>query len=322
MKKTLVAIFLTIVLTLSMSSVFAVDPGYTYDAAKLVYPVTFDGKVTAGEWDDANALVVNADNATFKEFGRWQGGAAPKTAADLSVSYKIKWDETYLYILEERMDKDYFAPTGGALAPWTGDGTLFFIAYNNGDAKWANVYEPFWATVGTEGKAQVAVRAYFDGTFQALEGADITGNFKYAGAASGDVYTLELAFPWTDMAKFGDIPAIAEGLNFLFTPIISNSDADYTNWDQLNFHDRGLLSDAVVDEAANSAELPKNWAGLKLTAAIVAPETEAPVTEAPATDTPATPEAPQTSDAIIGVALVVLLAGAAVITLSKKTAKK
>lgn len=323
MKKILIAVVLTIALTLSMSTIFALDPGYTYEAAKLVYPVTFDGKAAAGEWDDANALIVNADNATFKEYGRWQGGAAPKTAADLSVTYKMKWDETYIYVLEERTDTSYFAPTGGALAPWTGDGTLFFIAYNNGDTKWANAYEPFWATIGTDGKPQVAVRATFDGTFQALDGPDYTGNWKYASAASGNVYTLEIAFPWTDIEKMGDIPAIVEGLTFHFTPIISNSDADYANWDQLNFHDRGLLPDAVVDEAANSAELPKNWAGLKLTAAIVTPETAAPAAATPdaAATTPAA-DAPQTSDALIGFAFIMLLTCAAAFTFVKKTARR
>lgn len=321
MKKTLIALFLILALTLSMSTVFAVEPGYTYEAAKLVYPVTFDGVVSDGEWDDAHALVVNADNATFKEYGRWQGGSAPKTAAELSVTYKIKWDETYLYVLEERMDTDYFPPTDGALAPWTGDGTLFFIAYDNGDAKWENVYEPFWATVGNDGSTQVAVRAFFDGTFQSLDGDEYTGNWKYAGAAKGDVYTLEIAIPWTDMEEFGDIPAIAEGQNFLFTPIISNSDADYANWDQLNFHDRGNLDDAVLDETTNSAELPKNWAGLTLAAAIVAPETEAPEAETPDAETPAVPQAPQTADAV-GIALTaVLLAGAAIVVSKKRSVK-
>jgi hypothetical protein len=322
MKKTIIAVVLFFALTLSMSTIFALDPGYTYEAAKLVYPVTVDGKAAAGEWDDANALVVNADNATFKEFGRWQGGAAPKTAAELSVTYKIKWDETNLYILEERTDTNYFAPTGGALAPWTGDGTLFFIAYNNGDAKWANVYEPFWAQQGADGKPQVACRAYFDGTFQALDGPDYTGNWKYASTANGNVYTMEIVIPFSDIATMGAIPAIAEGLNFYFTPVISNSDADYANWDQLNFHDRGLLPDAIVDETANPAELPKNWAGLKLTAAIVTPETAAPA----ATDasTPAAPaaDAPQTSDAMIGFAFIMMLTCAAAVTLVKKTAKR
>lgn len=318
--KKILAFALTIILTLSMSTIFAVEPGYTYEAAKLVYPVTFDGKAAAGEWDDANTLVVNADNATFKEYGRWQGGSSPRTAAELSVTYKIKWDETYLYILEERTDKDYFVPTGGAVAPWTGDGTLFFIAYDNGDPKWVNVYEPFWVTKGDDGNPQVAVRAHFDGVFQSLDGPDYTGNWKYASSANGNVYTMEIAVPWTDIESMGDIPAIAEGLNFYFTPIISNSDADYANWDQLNFHDRGARDDAIVDETANPAELPQNWAGLKLTAAIVAPETEPPATEA--TEAPATTEAPQTSDAPIGFAIMIMLVSAAAVTLVKKTVRR
>ncbi|MHB1154264.1 MAG: sugar-binding protein [Eubacteriales bacterium] len=327
MKKTLVAFFLAIVLTLSMSSVFAIEPGYTYEAAKLVYPVTFDGVAAAGEWDDANTLVVNADNETFKNYGRWQGGASPYAAADLSVNYRIKWDETYLYILEERMDKAYFFGLDHAREPWMGDGTLFFLAYDNGDALWANAYEPFWVNKGSDGKTHVALRSFLSGTFVSEDTADRIGNWKFAGANASNVYTTEIAIPWTDIAQVGAIPAIAEGLKFLFTPVIPNMSEEepfLTTWDQLNFHDRGLRDDAILDEASNPAELPKNWAGLVLTAAIIAPETEAPVTEAPATDTPAAPTTPaaQTSDALIGVALVVLLAGAAVITLSKKTSRK
>lgn len=327
MKRTLIAFFLVIVMTLGMSAVFAVEPGYTYDAAKLVYPVTFDGKAEAGEWDDANALVVNADNPTFKEYGRWQGGASPYAAADLSVTYRIKWDETYLYILEERMDKAYFFGLDHAREPWMGDGTLFFLAYDNGDALWANAYEPFWVNKGSDGKTHVALRSWLSGSFASEDTPDRIGNWKFAGTQSGDIYTTEVAIPWSDIAQAGAIPAIAEGLKFWFTPIIPNMSEEepfLTTWDQLNFHDRGLRDDALLDETTNPAELPKNWAGLRLAAAIVVPETEAPAAEVPAGgEAPAeVVTVPQTSDALIGVSLLVLLAGAAAITLSKKRSVK
>ena len=310
MKRTILATILVLALVISMSSVLAVEPGYTYEAAKLVNPVTFDGVAAVGEWDDANALIVNADNETFKKYGRWQGGAAPKTAAELSITYKMKWDDKNLYILEERTDPSYFVPTGGATQPWTGDGTLFFLAYDNGDTKWANVYEPFWLTKDTDGKAKVALRSYLSGSFAAEDTADRIGNWKYAGASNGNVYTLEIAIPWTDIATVGAIPAIAEGLKFWFTPIISNSDADYANWDQLNFHDRFANGDAIEDEAG-ATELPKNWAGLKLTAAIVTPE--APTDE--------NPEAPQTSDSAMVMVIVMLAAAAAFVFAKKATVK-
>lgn len=308
-------------------SVFAAAPGYTYEAAKSVYPVTFDGKVTEKEWDDANLLVVNADNTTFKEYGRWQGGGHPYTASEFSVNYRIKWDETYLYILEERMDKAYFYGLDHAREPWNGDGTLFFLAYDNGDAVWENAYEPFWVNKCSDGKTHVALRSWLSGAFASEDTPDRIGNWKFAGASAGDVYTTEVAVPWTDIAQAGAIPAIAEGLKFWFTPIIPNMSEEepfLSTWDQLNFHDRGNRDDAILDETTNPAELPKNWAGLVLAAAIVVPGTEAPATEAPAAETPAAATAPaaQTSDALIGVAFLVLLAGAAAITLNKKNLKK
>lgn len=322
MKKLFTALFLTASLLLCAvpSFAFSVKPGYVYQAAKLVYPVTFDGKESAGEWDDANALIVNADNQIFKDYGRWQGGSSPRTAAELSVTYKIKWDESCLYILELRTDNNYYPSSDGALAPWTGDGTLLFLAYDNGNPVWANAYEPFWVTQMPGGKAEVALRAWIDGNFGSVNSADYIGNWKYAGGVSSSLYTMEIAIPWTDIKTMGDIPAVAEGLEFYFTPIISNSDADYANWDQLNFHDRGNRSDAVVDETTNPAELPKNWAGLVLSAAIIAPETEAPAADTGAAPTAGT-SAAQTGDAAAFFAAVAVFAAAVYVFTKKKSGR-
>ncbi len=325
MKKYIFTFSVIFILILNIS-VFAAAPGYTYEAAKSVYPVAFDGKVTEKEWDDANLLVVNADNSTFKEYGRWQGGGHPYTASEFSVNYKIKWDETYLYILEERMDKAYFYGLDHAREPWNGDGTLFFIAYDNGNPLWVNAYEPFWVNKGSDGQTHVALRSWLSGSFASEDTSERIGNWKYAGSSAGDIYTTEIAIPWTDIAQAGSLPTIAEGLNFMFTPIIPNMSEEepfQSTWDQLNFHDRGNRDDAVIDENTNPAELPKNWAGLKLTAAIVTPETEASVTEKPVNDDTTDPTTtPQTSDTITGIAILVLLTGAAAVLLYKKSSRR
>ena len=89
MKKIINAALLSIMTAIIIFPAYALEPGYTYQCAKLKNPVTVDGKVSGTEWDDANALIVNSDNETFKVYGEWQGGNNPKTAADLSVTYKL-----------------------------------------------------------------------------------------------------------------------------------------------------------------------------------------------------------------------------------------
>ena len=239
-----------------------VTPEYTYECAKLTKAVTADGKVDAGEWDDANELVINNDNEVFKKHGQWQGGNVTETS-ELSVTYKLKWDENNLYILEQRMDKHYIVNDTSAKAPWNNDGTLFFFAVDGGgDITVNDRYNPFWITVGKENKPLVAGRYYKDGNGTETDDTAYTKNWKAGGAKDGDVYTMELIIPWSDIKAntITDFTA-AEGANFRFTPIIANMSetgvaAGGAGWSQLNFYDN------------KDAENPNQWAGLKLVAAI------------------------------------------------------
>jgi Domain of unknown function (DUF1083). len=327
MKKSFAAVLVLLLIVLLVFPVSALDPGYTYQCAKAVYPVTADGVVTGNEWDDSNALVVNADNQTFKDFGRWQGNGNNKTAADLSVTYKFKWDDTNLYILEQRMDTSFIMAgdsTAGA-TPWNGDGTLMFLAYNStGTFVWADAYEPFWA-MSEDGKISFGLRSWVTGTF--VNDQNNMENWKGDGKydAGTKTLTVELIVPFSDIGTVSGSKTVAVGANLRFTPIIPNIDKadDYLtfagSWDQLNFHDRGNRTDADLTEASNPAECPINWAGMTLTDAIVSTETEAPVTEAPAaTDTTATTTAPTTMDTALLVSFAGLALASGLIVVSKK----
>lgn len=331
MKKTLLfTLVLVIAALLLPMAASAVAPTYNYEAAKLTAPVTVDGVNSPGEWDDANPLVVNSESAVFKEFGRWQGAEGNDIYGPdkLSITMKFKWDETNLYILEERFDPAYFFPADkDATEPWTGDGTLFFIAYDNGDPKWAHAYEPFWVNKLADGKTDVALRAWIDGVFQMTKDPAHIGNWKFAGANKDNIYTTEIVIPWSDIKVYNpDMPAAAEGTKFRFTPIISNVSSDVsggTDWNQINMHDRFNRDDKVIDESDNPGELPANWAGFILTAALPVAEPETLPEELAADLMPETgaKTAPKTGDSAIFFVVLAALALAGVISVRKARSK-
>lgn len=315
-------IMLSLLITLLAVSVSAAEPGFTYEASKLTAAVTVDGINSPGEWDDTNTLAVNADSEIFKTYGRWQGAESNTVygSDQLNVTYRLKWDETNLYILEERFDTNYYFPDAKtATEPWMGDGTLFFLAYDNGAAKWANAYEPFWVNKGAGGKTLAAVRMH-DPDFLTFDDAAHVGSWKYAGTNKDNVYTTEIVIPWSAMQSVGAFTA-AEGAKFWMTPVIPNqssTDEFGTDWNQLNFHDRGNLGDANLDEGTNPAEFPVNWGRMVLAAAKPAPATDAPAADGGTA--PATPTTPQTGDMTLVMTLLAAASafGGAVVFKNKK----
>lgn len=291
MKKAIALVLLVLMAAVLVFPASSLEPGYIYECAKLYYPVTVDGKVDGTEWDDAHALVVNADNEVFKEYGRWQGTGNPKPASELSVTYKFKWDDQNLYILEQRYDSNFIMKgdeTCGA-TPWNGDGTLMFLAYKkSGDYLWEDAYEPFWA-VAEDGKISFGLRSWIEGAFN--NNQNNIENWKGAGNydAGTKTLTVELVVPFADIGTVSGSKDPKPGEMLRFTPIVSNIDTvdDYGtfagSWDQLNFHDRGLRDDADLTENSNPAECPINWAGMKLVEAIV-------------TSAPAEPEVPEVTE--------------------------
>lgn len=320
----LVFAFLVTSLT-ALIPVSAIAPTYNFTMPKLVIPVEL-GKVNPAEaWQDASSFVLDANNEVLKEFGRWQGAETNRMYGpdELSVTYRLKWDETYLYIREERFDKEYHFTYDHAREPWIGDGTLFFIAYDDGDPKFEKSYQPFWANKDVNGITKVALRYWRDGEYSMFDDAEAVGNWKYAGTNEGDVYITELAIPWSDLKAYTPgLPAIAEGLKLRFTPVVPNVSTDDQfgeDWNQMNMHDRFGRDDADTEEASNPGELPANWAGLILGPATYAPPAAPEPEPAPAEEAPApapepaapTPAAPVTGDAMAAVLFVMVLAAGA-----------
>lgn len=205
MKKLVTAVLTAALAVTSTSFAFAAPADQAYEAAKLKNPVTVDGKVDGAEWDDANALVVNGDTT-----GAVWATAVKYTADEFSVTYKIKWDENNMYILEQRKDVAYKA-ADNALTPWTADGSLLFFV---SDGTNAGRFDLFF----TSDKAATAVRVK-DPTANAE-----AANFQIASTREGDVSTTEIIVPWADMnAKVDSKFDIKEGAEFTFTPILPNN---------------------------------------------------------------------------------------------------
>jgi len=309
-----------------MFNVSAVAPQWTYECNKLALPVNVNGQIDGNEWDDAVELIVNNDSPIFQQYGFWQnGGADPIPSSVLSVTYKVKWDETYLYILEVRNDKFFkvFPEDESGPWPWEHSGTLFFLYYDkDGEAmaedtaSWDYCYEPFWITYGWGDKPILSGRA--SGKSQFEVGDPEMEGWITAGSKNGDVYTFEAAIPWATMQKASEFPAPTEGLKLRFTPIISA----FHTLDTEKFSDQWNQLDFYVDTGA--PDNPAGYGGMELVGVRYtppAPDPEPdPEPDAPAavvdTPPPARPS-PATGDSALIMLALAALAAAALVTFRK-----
>ncbi len=307
---------------------------YNYNCYKSLNDVKIDGVYDEAEWADAEELIIDADHMI--EAGRWQSSGEPNPASEFSCTYRFKWDETYLYVLEVRTDAHYVSDFAGndtnPDTPWMLDGTAIFFCDNELPDQ-SNRCDIKWYSYVDELKRPTCSVAGVN--------LDDNPNAQMAGSVNGDKVVFELKFPWSIIDDKSKLESpVVEGKVFRFTPIIMNRDTvdDYDQWDgssssyrQINFHD------CVDLEGVSGAEDPNYWAAMTMcgtkpeSTTEAAPETEtAPETEAetepetvaetehetvaePATE-PAVETAPQTFDitVISAVAAAISLAGFAV----------
>jgi len=322
MKKISVLIILALLFSsLSMLGVSAAEPKWIFECPKLVIPVTINGDGQG--WEDAGEIIVNNDNPIFKQYGIWQGSEdRPVASSDLSVEYRLKWDETNFYILEKRFDKfhnvfDDINDDPGNAWPWMHSGTLFFLNYdtNFADPDRSGCYEVFWVN---NGDTLVMTGRNVDKAQMFADEPEMAG-IQIAGSRSGDTYITEVAIPWATMSKVSGFPAPTEGLKLRMTPVVStflektddSGDRFGEKWNQLNFY---------TDPDEGAPDDPVSNGGMILVGATYTPpapepdpEPDAPAAAAPApAPAPAAPApAPQTGDnALVILALTVFAAGA------------
>ncbi len=124
--------FLTaVVLTFTMAfSLTASADGADVSGTELVITkgtVTLDGKKTAGEWDGAPSVTINKGNSTLTLVA--ETDEANVDPAD-SVTVSFKYDDTYLYLLEERKSSYLYTAFSRQLKhmAYRGDSTDYFFS--------------------------------------------------------------------------------------------------------------------------------------------------------------------------------------------------
>ena len=237
MKKTLTALFLVLTLVLCTTAVSAEH--YWNDSMKFSAAygtITVDGKIDGGEWDDSNAITVTLNNdplaatGNINYQGEWESD--DRDDKDFSGIYKIKWDDTNIYFLEDRND-DHVNLSGTADEPYTTDGTLAFTQVDNADGSLNpdGISVHAFYTVGKEGNIGGDLKARVcnmgDGS---RETVDIPGG-KVASTIKDGGFIIEIAIPWAFYTSYvpnfkGGVAGDLMGLSY----VIHDSDADDTGF--------------------------------------------------------------------------------------------
>ncbi len=239
---------------------------YNYECVKSVNEVVADGLYHENEWSEAYELVINND--TLEDWGRWQAGPALE-ASELSVTFKLKWDEEYLYLLELRTDAHYvyeFRNKGYDVFSdvWGGDATAFFLCDATYSMREDRCDIGYFSYVDKLQGPAVYVGS-FDGETNAFRGPSGKDDCTYGGSFDGETAVFEMKLPWSIIENQGKLfTEIEEGALFRFNPIIPSVDSTEglgaygDEWRQINFHD------CYDNGEGGNPDDPYYWAALTL----------------------------------------------------------
>ena len=255
---------------------------------------TIDGTINNGEWDQANALDVTADNAML-----WGGDEINNV-----VYFYYSWDDTGLYLAADVADSDVCMPAdisevynldafqiaidpAGLIGKDGGAGAMFYSIGPMQDGKLGAVYHPYGGN---------------------------PEEFDYTGAytMTDDGWQFEMIIPWTSIEILaGDgyewHHADGEVINALLCVLDREEEGAIANCYQ-------------ITKTGAVTFLPEDYPLELHLSTYVAPslEVEEPAVEEPAVDAPAADTtAPTTADAGF-VAAAAVMAVAAGVVLSKK----
>ncbi len=169
----------------------------TYEAPKATAAITIDGVANDAEWQDAQELVVSTGDQTVKDVGTVWGDIGGDE--DIKAVYKVKWDEEFLYILEDRQDNVHKAPTKDSGAEYDVDATLLMMDLNGvkSGSSWNNGDYSLWYSADSPngGGPKVVLR----GSGTAVPNERTLSGDEYTAAAQidGSNYVVELKVPWS-----------------------------------------------------------------------------------------------------------------------------
>ena len=284
---------------------------------------SIDGTVGAGEWDDSAAINMSLNNdplaasGNINYQGSWEGDG--RKDSDYKGTYKIMWDNDYIYFLEMRTD-DKVNLQGTGSEPWTTDGTLIFTQVPDADAAVNpdGVSHHIFYSVGNEGVigGNLKVRIC-DMAAGSRETVDITGG-KIASSLTNDGFIVEVAVPWSMYkSNISGFKGVKAGEIMGLSYVIHDSDADSTGFDKQFCY---AIDNDMLGSVPGGYDFG-GWATLELLeqeiaveeVVAVADDSAAPAVTAPAATAPVV--AAQTSDASVAfVAIMVLAAAAFVVT--------
>ncbi|MDG0810463.1 S-layer homology domain-containing protein [Cohnella rhizosphaerae] len=223
-------------------------------------PISVDGIVDEGEWSDAQDIVINERDPDLLRYGALWGDTG-----HIDARYRLKWDDTNLYVLEQRQDSEFlFTETGANM--FSSTASMLFLdtdhdksgaAYRSGD------YAVLFTAGGPDSQPHAYMRQGDDGGVQEYPLTDAVIQSKVDTAAHA--YVLEMAIPWSALRSTSFVPGNDEvaGMSVLSTRKLSGN-----VWGQLMWMGNG-------DDQAN-------WADMKL---VGKPAPETPVDVTPPTST-------------------------------------
>lgn len=231
-KKILTALVLSLTLVLCSVPVSAEHFWNNSMMFRAVYgAVNVDGKIDAGEWDDAMAIDIKLNNdplfasGNINYQGEWEGD---RSDSDYSGTYKIKWDEKYIYFLEDRND-DYVNLFGDANEPYLTDGTLVFTQIDNYDGSMNpdGISVHAFYSVGKEGKIGGDLKARVCNMEEgSRETVDIPGGLVASTLKTGG-FIVEVAIPWAFYTSYvPDFTAAAAGVKMGLSYVVHDNDTD------------------------------------------------------------------------------------------------
>ncbi|MCL2813018.1 MAG: hypothetical protein FWD23_00305 [Oscillospiraceae bacterium] len=231
-KKILTALVLTMALILCSVPVSAEHYWNNSMMFRAAYgTVTVDGKIDPGEWDDTMAIDIKLNNDPLyaSENINYQGEwAEDRSDSDFSGTYKIKWDDKYIYFLEDRND-DYVNLFGDGEQPYMTDGTLIFTQIDNYDGSLNpdGISIHAFYTVGKDGKIGGDLKARVCNMEEgSRETVDIPGGLVASTLKTGG-FIIEVAIPWAFYTSYvPDFKAPAAGDKLGLSYVVHDNDTD------------------------------------------------------------------------------------------------
>ena len=193
--------------------------------------VTIDGKIDPGEWDDTMAINITLNNdplaatENINYQGEWDGDRAD---SDYSGTYKIKWDDNYIYFLEDRND-DYVNLFGDGNEPYLTDGTLIFtqVDDNSGDVNPDGISVHAFFSVGKDGQIGGDLKARVCNMEEgSRETVDIPGGLVASTLKDGG-FIIEVAIPWSFYTSYVPNfkgPAVGDKMGLSY--VVHDNDTD------------------------------------------------------------------------------------------------